>query len=97
MEIVTDRLSLREYALDDVGTIVGYRSDPRYLEHYRRPPFTTEECEEFVGRCIEWSAAVPRIKFQLAITYIDSHELIGSCGIRCETGRNSRGELGYEL
>jgi RimJ/RimL family protein N-acetyltransferase len=50
----------------------------------------------FLQRFIAQQAAVPRRKFQLAIT-LPGGRLIGNCGIREERAGAREGSLGYEL
>ncbi len=64
---------------------------------YYRPAYTREECGLFVDKCIGWSKAKPRSKFQLAITERSSGVFLGDCGVRTENIESRQGDIGYEL
>ncbi len=97
MEIVTERLRLREVEPADVEVIHTYRLDPQYLEHYPQPGENRAETQAFIDRCIAWAQERPRSKFQLAITALESGELMGNCGIRRALPNAQCADLGYEL
>ncbi len=97
MELLTERLLLREMTTADVNVVASYRTDPKYLEHYPRSAYSRSECEEFVAKCMRWASEKPRCKYQLAITLKDDGVLLGNCGIRCESIEVARGDIGYEL
>lgn len=97
MDILTPRLRLREFTTSDVDAIAAYRVHPDYLEHYRRGPFTRQECEDFVRTCVSWAEERPRLRYQLVICDRRTDSLIGNCGVRKLGGGCEAAEVGYEL
>jgi ribosomal-protein-alanine N-acetyltransferase len=97
MELVTERLILREFRADDWPAVLAYQTDPRYLRYYAWTGRTEKEVRAFVQMFLDQQQARPRIKFQLAVTLQSSHRLIGNCGIRLEAPDAHEGDIGYEL
>jgi [ribosomal protein S5]-alanine N-acetyltransferase len=84
MEIRTPRLLLREFRRDDAARVAEYQS------RYAGGPVPG-----LVDLFCDCAEAVPRTKYQLAIT-LDTH-LIGTCGIRMESPGATTAEFGCEL
>jgi [ribosomal protein S5]-alanine N-acetyltransferase len=97
MEIVTERLILREFVESDWEAVLAYQSTPDYLRYYEWTERTPEAVQGFVQMFLRHQQAAPRIKFQLAITLKDTHELIGNCGIRMNAPDAHQADIGYEL
>jgi len=97
MILTTERLVLREYTEEDWPAVLAYQQDPRYLRYYDWTGRTAEEARQFVQMFLSQQKAVPRIKFQLAVTLGSTGQLIGSCGIRLESADSRQGDIGYEL
>lgn len=97
MEVMTERLRLREFQDEDIDRLVEYRGDQRYLEFYFREAYTRDECEDFVRQCLEWSKAIPRKNIQLVITSRQDGILLGNCGVRSGGSQSSHGDVGIEL
>jgi len=97
MELVTERLILREFQADDWPAVLAYQIDPRYLRYYAWTGRTEEEARAFVQMFLDQQQTRPRIKFQLAVTLKDTHQLIGNCGIRLAAPGAHEGDIGYEL
>jgi len=97
VEIVTERLILREFCAEDWPAVLAYQSDPRYLRYYDWTGRTPEEAQAFVGMFLEQQQTVPRIKFQLAATLQATGQLIGNCGIRMDAPTAQQADIGYEL
>lgn len=97
MQLVTQRLILRDFTLDDWPVVLAYQSDPRYLRYYEWTERTPESVQEFVQMFVAHQQTAPRFKFQLAVTLKTSGELIGNCGIRRESAVSHEANMGYEL
>ena len=97
MNIITERLRLREFARDDWRAVLEYQRDPRYLRYYPWADRTENDVREFVGTFVEWGLETPRRRFQLAVVCRDDGRLIGNCGIRRASDNDDEAELGYEL
>lgn len=97
MIIETPRLRLREFRKRDWVTVLHYQSDPLYLRYYPWVQRTEADVRDFVGQFLEWQAAEPRYRFQLAITLSDGGRLIGNCGIRQPQAGLRAAEIGFEI
>lgn len=97
MEIVTERLLLREIQESDWWDVLAYQSDPRYLQYRTWRERTPEDVQAFLEKFICQQGEEPRTHFPLAITLKPSPRLIGICGIRKRTPETHQAELGYEL
>ena len=97
MQLVTERLLLREFRDSDWPAVLAYQSDPRYLRYYAWDARMPDDVRAFVARFIAQQQEQPRHKFQLAIELRAEGCLIGNCGLRRETAGAWVGELGYEL
>jgi RimJ/RimL family protein N-acetyltransferase len=97
MELITERLILREFNQHDWPAVLAYQSDPRYLRYYPWTGRTPKDAQEFVQMFLDQQHEQPRIKFQLAIILKPDRQLIGNCGIRLESPGAHQGDIGYEL
>lgn len=97
MQLVTERLILREFTQDDWPSVLAYQSDPLYLRYYEWTERTPAAVQEFVQMFLAQQQAQPRIKFQLAIVLKASGHLIGNCGIRKQSVDAYEADIGYEL
>lgn len=97
MELETERLRLREIAVDDWPAVLAYQSDPRYLEFYPWTQRTQADVKDFVRMLAGLRDEKPRTKFQLAITLTETGEFIGNCGVRMNAPDAAEADIGYEL
>jgi ribosomal-protein-alanine N-acetyltransferase len=102
MELITDRLVLREFVEDDWPAVLAYQSDPLYLRYTQWTERTPEAVQSFVQVFIAQQEQQPRSKYQLVVTFKPTGQLIGNCGIRLEppgvlSGEAHEAEIGYEL
>ena len=97
MRILTGRLVLRDFTLDDWPAVLEYQRDPRYLRYYPWTDRTEADAREFVQMFIDQQAERPRRKFQLAITFPDDDRPIGNCGIRRNQANGWEADIGYEI
>lgn len=97
MQIVTERLVLREFVESDWEAVLAYQRDPLYLRYLAWESRTAEDARAFVGMFIAQQLASPRIKFQLAVTTKADGRLIGNAGIRREKSDDLEAEIGYEF
>jgi ribosomal-protein-alanine N-acetyltransferase len=97
MEIVTDRLVLREFATRDWRALHAYQNHPRYLQVGDRNPQTEQQSRKWVEMFMANVDQTPRRKFQLVATLKDTGEVIGNCGVRRNDRTEWDAELGYEL
>ncbi len=97
MDIITERLRLREFVADDWRAVLAYQSDPRYQRFYELTEQTEQGARDFVAMFLAQQQAQPRIKFQLAVTLKATGDLIGNCGVRLKAAGAHEADLGYEL
>lgn len=95
MNLVTKRLILREFQLDDFDSVHKYASDPEVCRYSDWGPNTSEDTRKFMKDVVIEQSGNPRNQFTLAIILKDSSEVIGACSLtRTEP---FQGEIGYSL
>ena len=98
MQLVTQRLVLREYESEDWKEVLRYQGDPRHMRYYRWSARDAEDVQRCVNECVARQAEEPRSMFQVAITLpAEGSRLIGSCGVRVNDFARHEGNIGYEL
>lgn len=97
MKLHTQRLLLREFVEADVEPMHAWHNDPRYLEHYPVESMTLDDTRALVQRFIDWQRAQPRWRWQLAVTRLDTAQLIGCVGVRRAAVDAPDADVGYEL
>ena len=97
MELVTERLIMREFHPDDWLAVLAYQVEPLYLRYYAWTDRTPQAVQEFVQMFLAQQQERPRTKFQLALALKSSGQLIGNCGIRMDSPDAPEADIGYEL
>ncbi len=97
MEIVTERLILRDFVPSDEAAMYAIRRDPRFLEFYDPELGTPEATARLHALFLEWQNEQPRTRWQLAITLAGDDAPIGSAGIRRKPDHDFEADIGYEL
>lgn len=97
MEIITDRLRLREYTREDWHAVLTYQRQPLYLRYYPWEERTEQDVRRFVQMFLDWQQERPRYRYQFAIVTFNDARLIGSCGIRLKSPDSREADMGYEL
>ena len=97
MRILTNRLVLRPFSPDDLGSVHEYASDADVCRYMVFGPNTLEETRKFLEMAIGESGAVPCVNLHLAIVLKASNELIGACGLAGVSTMNLDADLGYCL
>ena len=97
MRITTDRLVLRDFAIEDWPAVLAYQRDPRYLRFYPWADRSEADVRAFVQMQVDLQSEQPRRQFQLAIVLPDDGRLIGNCGIRRKPDNEREADIGYEL
>ena len=59
MQLVTERLLLREFVEGDWSAVLSYQQDPRYLLYYPWTERTEEDAREFVAMFLGWQREEP--------------------------------------
>ena len=81
MEILTERLRLREITRDDFQAVHEYASDPMTVRYMPFGPNTMEETQEFIDRNLKRQQEEPRTDYGLGIILKSEDRLIGACGM----------------
>lgn len=98
MQLVTQRLVLREFELEDWREVLRYQCDPRHMRYYPWSARHAEDVQRCLNECVARQADEPRSIFQVAITLpAEGSKLIGSCGVRVNDFARQEGNIGYEL
>jgi RimJ/RimL family protein N-acetyltransferase len=102
MEIITERLRLREFVIDDWQAVQAYHTDPLYQRYYPERSLSDATERAFVLSFIEQQDTQPRINYQFAIELPENGNLIGNAGIRLRSlGKREpdayQADIGYEL
>ena len=78
MKIITERLILHEFLLNDWPAVLAYQQNHRYLEFYRFSTLIGSDTEEFVQWYLDEQTESPRNRVQLAVVLKETSELIGN-------------------
>lgn len=98
MELITERLLLRDFTPEDRAALLAYHSDPRYTEFHGPEEGGPEQTLQLLDLFLRWQAERPRRNYQLAIVEpAVSPDLIGNCGVRSEGCGSGTAEFGLEL
>lgn len=98
MEIITPKLILREFTLEDIPAFQADYADPRHTEFYGPGDLDPDQALGLIQMFLDWAAASPRRNYQLAIVLREvPAAAIGTCGIRLEGCGAGRAEFGLQL
>ena len=95
MELVTERLVLREYRADDVDAVQDYASDPEVWRFMHWGPNTRDDTAAFLASVVGSALERPRSSYELAITLQGA--VIGGVGLRVQSEAHRRGDMGWVL
>lgn len=93
----TERLILRQFALQDIQAFYQYRSDPTVARFQSWENYSYEEAESFVRSQMAQIPDQPGAWFQYAIALADSNQLIGDCAIHTLGAEPQIIEIGFTL
>lgn len=97
MELLGERIVLREHTGEDGVALAAYQGDPRYLQLSPPEADLPVHAQGLVDRFVAWARERPRRNYQLAITHRGTGLLIGSCGLRGAGMAAGSAEFGLEL
>ena len=95
MRLVTERLVLRDYTMDDLEVEYHNNTDPELFKYMPFGPGTLEGTKERIDRMIKKREQDPRTDFDVAVTSKKTMELIGGC--RLNKVSDIEGHVGYKL
>jgi RimJ/RimL family protein N-acetyltransferase len=96
MELVTNRLILREFEADDFLSVHAYASEVDNVKYMIWGPNDEKATESFINNCIQWQNESPRLKYDFAVTLKSTGQLIGGCGLYLEDD-SAQATLGWIL
>jgi ribosomal-protein-alanine N-acetyltransferase len=93
MQLVTERLIIREFKQEDWEAVHLYASSPLVATHMIWGPNTEEDTKDFVSRVIEQQQVQLRKDYEMAVVLKATNQIIGGCGIHLSEPK--QGEIGY--
>lgn len=93
MELLTPRLRLREFTLDDFAAVHAYACDREVTRYTIFGPNTEAQTREYLAEAVANQRTRARNNFTLAVTLRATGELIGSIGLRAKS--ETQGDMGY--
>jgi len=98
IEIVTERLSLRPFQVDDLEAFVAYRSDPEVARYQSwDSTYSMADAESFLRSQRELVFGQPGEWLQLAIVDRETATVCGDCAVRVATDQPATAEIGITL
>ena len=95
MVLETERLMLREFAMNDWQAVHAYASDVDLVAFMEWGPNTEDDTKGYVQNMIVTQRQDPRKVYEVAITLKQDGSLFGGCGLHVEG--HSKAALGYCL
>src|SRR5436190_18081863 len=95
LPLLTERLILRDFQMDDEAAIHAYASDPEVTRHMFYGPRTEADTREYLGWVLETQRTSPRMTWELAIVRQGQEQPIGGCGLTLQSEHQA--DLGYIL
>ncbi len=95
MELVGERVLLREFEPTDSEAVQRYAGDAEVARHFTWGPNTPDQTAEFVQFLVASRKEDPRTNYDLAIVLRDTHELIGDARMTIDSRSSRRADLGF--
>ncbi len=95
MELVGERVLLREFQSTDAEAVQRYAGDPAVARHFTWGPNTPEQTTEFVQFLVSSQNEDPRTNYDLAIVLRSTHVLIGDARLTIDSNSSRRADLGF--
>jgi RimJ/RimL family protein N-acetyltransferase len=95
LPIQTQRLSLREFASEDLDALCGLVCDRRVTRYMFYLPGARCDAEGYLRRALAYQSERPRAVWELAIADLQGGELLGSCNLTLMAAGEA--DLGYML
>ncbi|MDF5752210.1 GNAT family protein [Spongiactinospora sp. TRM90649] len=97
VEIIGERLRLREVDPGDIDALLGVYGDPAATEHLPFDPKSRDEVIGIVEEALAAAEAEPRFLYLLAVVEVDTGQVIGVARIRIEADHPHSAEIGLGL
>jgi [ribosomal protein S5]-alanine N-acetyltransferase len=96
MELLTPRLHLREYRLEDYAALREIDSDP-LVQCYERPVLTESETRARIQQALEDQNANPKTHYRFAMTMLPSDRLRGRISLTLTQPTIGEYEIGWTV
>lgn len=96
-ELLSPRLRLRRLRVGDEPAVYAYRSMPEVARFQSWEPFTPEEAASLVAEQERTSPGEAGTWLQLALTILETGQVIGDCGVHFLPDDDRQVELGITL
>lgn len=97
VQVVGDRILLREFASTDCDAVQSYAGNPAVTRFTDWGPNTREATCNFLAETAKQREMDPRKAFDLAIIHTDTETLIGGASLRVVDADEREGEIGYVI
>lgn len=97
LPIHTDRLELRRFSSDDLKAFQAYRRDPELSKYQGWEPTTDEKALAFLSEQSEQTLGPEGQWLQIAVTCLDTKQLIGDFGLCVADSRCGIVEMGFTI
>jgi RimJ/RimL family protein N-acetyltransferase len=97
MQLLTERLVLREFEERDAADTNEYERDPEVVRYQSNGVRTLEESLEYIRMSMATAREVPRRTFDLAVILREGGRLIGRVGLQVGSPETREGTLWYVL
>jgi ribosomal-protein-alanine N-acetyltransferase len=97
VEIVGERLRLREVTPGDVEPLLAVYGDPAATEHLPFEPRTREEVVAIIEEGLAAAEAQPRLLYLLAVVDVGTGDVIGVARLKVEADHPHSAEIGLGL
>jgi [ribosomal protein S5]-alanine N-acetyltransferase len=81
LPVRTERLTLREFVIDDLAAVLDYSSDPRVTRYLFFGPRDADSSADYLEELLASQLERPRTRFELAVEKIESGQVIGACDL----------------
>jgi [ribosomal protein S5]-alanine N-acetyltransferase len=96
MNLLTERLRLRDFEEYDWEAMLGVEGDPEAVRYQSFEPRTEADCRVYIARDIA-SRSSQRSCFDLAVTLVSTGRLVGRIGLDLKLPERQVGELWFIL
>jgi RimJ/RimL family protein N-acetyltransferase len=97
MELLTERLRIRQFQADDTVAVHDYASDPEVVRYNTFGPNSEEQTESYIEDMVTLAKTHFRGHFEWAVALKESETLIGSCSLVMGKPDPRQGEIGFVL
>lgn len=97
MQLVSERLTLREFSLSDSPAVNAYTSDPAVVRYMPFGPTTEAQTREHLSQCLAAAAEQPRRIYEMAVVLRAENHLIGTATIALHPHERRHASFSYIL